>query len=196
MHILLNNYMHNVAQPHVKESAPHAGDRKLSKRLLEAGQIERLDRGFYVAAGKAVSPFYGFAAVARRSRTGVICLTSALVFHELTDQVPVEIYVALPMGARVPQPESVGVRSVRMSAETLAAGVEVHEIEGVMVRIFNPAKTVADCFKFRNKIGLDVALEALRNCWRGKHATMDELWHYAEICRVANVMRPYLESLV
>ena len=92
--------------------------------------------------------------------------------------------------------ETIPLNVFRFSEKSFTEGIEDHEIEGVTVRVYNPAKTVADCFKYRNKIGLDVAIEALRDVWRQKKATMDELWHYAKICRMSNIMRPYLESLV
>jgi len=108
---------------------------------------------------------------------------------------PREVWLAIGEKARVPKPGAVHLRIVRFPHKTLLRGVQEHSIEGVPVKVYNPAKTVADCFKYLNKIGLDVALEALRECWRERRATMDELWHYAKICRMANVMRPYLESL-
>jgi predicted transcriptional regulator of viral defense system len=127
---------------------------------------------------------------------GTVCLLSALRFHELTTQAPFEVWLAINGKARTPQEDILPLRIVYMSGQALSAGVEEHQIEGVPVRVYNPAKTVADCFKYRNKIGLDVALEALRDCWRKRRSTADELWHYAKICRVSNVMRPYLASLV
>jgi predicted transcriptional regulator of viral defense system len=133
--------------------------------------------------------------VARRVPRGVVCLLSALLFHRLTTQLPSDVWLALPPKARRPKAAPVSLRLVHVSGKALTAGVEEHEIEKVRVKIYSPAKTVADCFKFRNKVGQDVALEALRECWRERKATMDELWRYAKICRVANVMRPYLESL-
>ena len=104
--------------------------------------------------------------------------------------------MAIDGKARSPKEDIIPLRIVRFSGKALTAGVESHSIEGVKVRVYNPAKTIADCFKYRNKIGLDVAIEALRDCWRKKRATTDQLRHYAKVCRVARVMRPYLESLV
>jgi predicted transcriptional regulator of viral defense system len=126
---------------------------------------------------------------------GVICLLSALRLHGLTTQNPFEVWMAIDRKARLPKPESPKFRFVRYSGDALTAGVEVRRIEKVPVRVYGVAKTVVDCFKYRNKIGLDVALEALRECRRGHAAGMDELWRYAKTCRVANVMRPYLESV-
>jgi len=128
--------------------------------------------------------------------SGIICLLSALRFHGLTTQSPYEIWMAIGHKARSPKKPGIPIRITRYSGKSLTSGVEQHKIEGVSIRVYNPAKTVADCFKFRNKIGLDVALEALRDCYRSRKCTMDELWKYAKICRVANIMKPYLESLV
>jgi predicted transcriptional regulator of viral defense system len=125
----------------------------------------------------------------------VVCLLSALRFHNLTTQAPHEIWLALDRKARRPAVDYLPLRVVRFSGAALDECQEQHLIEGVRVRIYNIAKTVADCFKYRNKIGLDVALEALREAWRNKSCTMSELTHYARICRVSNVMKPYLESL-
>lgn len=116
--------------------------------------------------------------------------------YDLTTQSPFEIWMAIDGKARSPKEDIIPLGIVRFSGKALTAGVETHSMEGVKVKVYNPAKTVADCFKYRNKIGLDVAIEALRDCWRKKRATTDQLWHYAKVCRVARVMRPYLESLV
>jgi predicted transcriptional regulator of viral defense system len=126
----------------------------------------------------------------------VVCLLTALRFHGLTTQSPHEVWLAIPPRAWAPKVESPKVRLVRFSGPALKEMVEVHRIEGVTVRVYTAAKTVADCFKYRNKVGADVALEALRDSWRSNRATMDELWAAARVCRMTNVMRPYLESLV
>ena len=126
---------------------------------------------------------------------GVICLLSALRAQNLTTQSPYEVWIAIDRKAWMPKSGAAKLRVVRFSGKALSEGIEHRHIEGVSVPIYNVAKTVADCFKYRNKIGLDVALEALREAWRSRRATSNELSKYAEICRVANVMRPYLESL-
>ncbi|MHC5824788.1 MAG: type IV toxin-antitoxin system AbiEi family antitoxin domain-containing protein, partial [Nostoc sp.] len=108
---------------------------------------------------------------------------------------PFEVWLAIPQKARAPKEDILPLRIVYMSGKALESGIEEHEIEGVCVPVYSPAKTVVDCFKFRNKIGLDVALEALRECLRERRCTIDQIWHYAKICRMQNVMRPYLESL-
>ena len=127
---------------------------------------------------------------------GIVCLLSALRFYDLTTQLPFEIWMAIDVKARTPKEDIIPLRIVRFSGKALISGVETHTSESIKVKVYKPAKTVADCFKYRNKIGLDVAIEALRDCWKKKLATSDELWHYAKVCRVARVMRPYLESVV
>ncbi|MDR1281849.1 MAG: type IV toxin-antitoxin system AbiEi family antitoxin domain-containing protein [Opitutaceae bacterium] len=163
---------------------------------VETGLVQRAGRGLYrLAEAESVTENHVFAEVARRVPKGTFCLLSALRFHNLTTQNPHDAWVALPPGAWRPRLDFISLRIVHLSGERLTSGVETHDIEGVPVRVFSPAKTVADCFKFRNKIGLDVALEALRETWRERRATMDEITRFATTCRVANVMRPYLESL-
>ncbi len=126
----------------------------------------------------------------------VVCLLSALQYHELTTQWPRAVWVARSQGAWAPEEPPVALRLVRMSGPALREGVEEHVVEKVPVKIFGPAKTVADCFKFRNKIGLDVAIEALRDYHRQQAGTMDELWHFADVCRVRTVIKPYMEAIV
>lgn len=165
-------------------------------RLAQEGLVERVGRGVYRSRRVEMTEQHTLAAVCRRVPQGVVCLLSALRYHNLTTQSPAEVWLALGNTARIPKMDMVPLRIVRFSAITLAIGVEEHLIEGVLVRVYDPAKTVVDCFKFRNKIGLEVALEALRVGWRERRFTMDQLWRYATICRMTNVMRPYLESLV
>lgn len=136
------------------------------------------------------------AAASARVPHGVVCLLSALRFHELTTQNPAEIWLAIDRKARAPKAPELPLRIVRFSGAALTEGVETHRIDGVSVRVTSPAKTVADCFKYRRKIGADVALEALRECWRTRRCSVDALWRYAKVCRVTTVMRPYLEAVV
>lgn len=164
-------------------------------RMAQEGAIVRASRGLYTLPGAAWPPA-PLADVAHQIPKGRICLLSALQFHGLTTQAPFEVWVAIHPKARRTAVEWPPIRLVRFSGESLTTGVEQHEIDGVSVPIYGPAKTVADCFKYRNKIGLDVALEALRSAWQERRVTMDQLWHYARICRVSRVMRPYLESIV
>lgn len=164
-------------------------------RLVRDGVLVRLRRGLYALPDRAVSDQSALAEVARMHPRGVVCLLSALRFHALTTQAPFEVWLAIPKSARVPKAGYPPLRIVRFSGIALTEGIEDHIVDGVPVRVTSVAKTVVDCFKYRNKIGLDVALEALHEAWRAKRVTMDELWHFAAMCRVANVMRPYLESL-
>jgi predicted transcriptional regulator of viral defense system len=133
--------------------------------------------------------------VAKRVPEAVICLLSALAFHEITTQNPPAIWIALRKGSRKPALTSPSLRIVRLSGPSLTEGAENHEVEGVPIRVYSAAKTVADCFKFRNKVGLDVAIEALKDCLRQKKANVNEIYRYAKICRVSNVIRPYMEAL-
>ena len=164
--------------------------------LLKEGKVTRLARGLYASADANITERHSLAEACKRVPRGLVCLLSALQFHDLTTQLPHEVWMALGPSAWQPVGHGLPIRFVRFSGRALTAGVEVHRIEGVKVRVTNPAKTVVDCFKYRNKIGLDVALEALRDCWRKRKATMDDLWRYAGVCRVTRVMRPYLESIL
>jgi len=169
--------------------------REYLRRLCGKGMLERQSRGIYTAPGAEMTEYHSLVQACKRVPRGVVCLLSALRFFSLTTQSPSEIWMAIDRKARLPKGDGVPFHFVRFSGEALLSGVELHRIEGVEVRVYSPAKTIADCFKYRNKIGLDVALEALRECRRERRCTMDELWHYAKICRVSNVMRPYLETL-
>jgi predicted transcriptional regulator of viral defense system len=172
----------------------HGIPRIYLSRLCERGILQRVGRGLYVLSNADVSEHHTLAEAGKRVPHGVVCLLSALRFHGLTTQAPFEVWLAIGSKVWRPQVDYPRLRFVRFSARALEAGVEEHSIEGVIVRVYNPAKTVADCFKYRNKIGLDVALEALRDCRRQRICTNDKLWHYAKICRVANIMRPYMEA--
>ena len=166
------------------------------RRLVQAGDIERIGRGLYVATGANPTANRTLAQVSKRVPKGTVCLLSALRFHGLTTQLPSQVWIAIHQKARRPRDQLLPVRIVRFSGQALTEGVGTHTIEGVSIRVYNVAKTVADCFKYRNKIGLDVALEALRDSQRKNKCTMDEVWRFARICRVARVMQPYLEAIV
>ncbi len=174
---------------------PDGIPRTYLSRLCAAGKLQRISRGLYVLPGSGATEHHSLAEVCKRVPNGVVCLLSALRFHELTTQAPFEVWLAIGEKAWRPRVEYPPLRIVRFSRTALRAGIEEHRIEGVTVHVYSPAKTIADCFKYRNKIGLDVAIEALRECWQSRRCTMDDLWHYADICRVRNVMRPYLESI-
>lgn len=162
--------------------------------LHQQGRVVRAGRGLYRRTAGDFTEHHSLALACKRTPHGVICLLSALSFHEIGTQLPFEVWMALDRKARLPKTDYPPMRFVRFSGQALTAGVEEHQIEGVSVPIYAPAKTVADCFKYRNKIGLDVALEALRECRRLSLCTDHDLWHFARICRVANVMKPYLEA--
>jgi predicted transcriptional regulator of viral defense system len=178
-----------------RDLAGHGINRVQLGKAVAAGIVQRAGRGLYMLPGAEVTAQHTFALVGQRNPNGILCLLSALNFHGLTTQNPHEVWVALDHKAWPPQLDAVRLRLVRFSGAALHEGVEEHRIEGVPLKVYNPAKTVADCFKFRHKVGLDVALEALRETWRARRATMDEFHHYARVCRVSNVMQPYLESL-
>jgi len=169
--------------------------REYLRRLCDRGVLERQARGIYTLRGAEITEHHSLVQACKRTPKGVICLLSALRFHGLTTQSPFEIWMAIDRKARLPKVEGVPLHVVRFSGRALTEGIERHRIEGVDVSVYCPAKTVADCFKYRNKIGLDVALEALRECRRERRCTMDDLWRFAKVCRVANVMRPYLEAM-
>jgi predicted transcriptional regulator of viral defense system len=162
-------------------------------RLRDEGQILELSRGVYQLAKMAQSNHSELAAVAARVPDGVICLISALVYHELT-KIAHEVYLALPRGKETPRIDYPPVRAFHFSGHTISAGVEIHKISGVEVKIFTAEKTVADCFKFRNRIGLDVALEALKMCLNSK-GSRAKILKYARLCRVEKVISPYLEAI-
>ena len=164
-------------------------------RLVAAGKLERVARGVYSLPGRALSEHRSLAEVALRAPRGVVCLLSALRVHGIGTQAPFEVWLAIPPHTPTPRLDQPSLRVVRMSGPALTEGVEPIDIDGVRVPVFNANKTVADCFKYRNKIGMDVALEALRDGWAQRKLTIDALWHHAAVNRVANVMRPYLESV-
>jgi len=165
-------------------------------RLVRVGQLLRVGRGVYTLPDSTMSAQRSIAEVALRAPRGVICLLSALRVHEIGTQAPFEIWLALPPGVAVPRIKSPAIRVVRMSGDALTQGIEKKNFDGVEVRVFSAAKTVADCFKFRNKIGLDVALEALQETWRARKATINQLRQYAVTDRVSKVMQPYMEALL
>ncbi len=164
-------------------------------RLVREGVLERVGLGRYRLPAAPVSEHHGLALAAAAVPRGVVCLLSALAFHEVGTQAPAEVWIALDRRARRPAVSYPPLRVVRFSGEALTEGVEKHRIEGVDVHITSVAKTVADLFKYRNKVGLDVALEALREGWRDRRFTMGELDRAARASRVERVMRPYVEGI-
>jgi predicted transcriptional regulator of viral defense system len=165
------------------------------RRLCDKGLLIKIGRGTYIPSDMDFSENIGLAQVAKRVPHAVVCLLSALQFHDIGTQLPHEIWIAIDRKAARPRLKYPPVRVMRFSGKSLSEGIEEHIIEGVTVKVYSKAKTVADCFKYRNKIGLDIALEALKDCRRRRLCSNDELWQYAKICRVSKVMKPYLEAL-
>ncbi len=164
-------------------------------RLAREGLVERLSRGLYVKADARVTEHRSLAEAASRVPAGVVCLLSALAYHRLTTQNPTEVWLAIGGKARKPGVEWPPLRIVRFSDAALTFGAETHVLEHVRVTITSREKTIADCFKYRNKIGIDVALEALREYLRSRKRSVDRLMEAATVDRVAGVLRPYLEAL-
>ncbi len=163
-------------------------------RLVRSGALVRVGRGLYSLADGAPTADRTVVEAARHAPRGVMCLLSALRLHGLTTQMPPAVWMAIDVKARRPAGAGPPLQIVRMSGPALTQGIEERALEGVKVRLYGPAKTVADCFKFRNKIGLDIAIEALRD-YRRRRGSVDDLLRYADICRVGRVIRPYLEAL-
>jgi predicted transcriptional regulator of viral defense system len=166
------------------------------RRLTREGQLTRVGRGLYALPALEPTEFRTLAEVAKRVPKGVFCLLTALRFHGLGTQNPREVWVAVDRRAGMPRIDFVPVRAVRLSGAALSGGIDDHDVDGVRVRVTNPARTVVDCFRFRNKIGVDVAVEALRDYRRLRKGTVDALWRHAERLRLTKVMRPYWDSLV
>ena len=164
-------------------------------RLVQAGKLERVARGLYGLPGAEISEHRSLAEVSARVPRAVVCLLSALRVHEIGTQAPFEVWIAIPQHMVTPRLDQPAIRVVRMGDVALAEGVERLHIDGVEVPVFNAARTIVDCFRFRNKIGLDVAIEALRDGWSQRKFTLDDLWRHATRGRVANVMRPYIEAI-
>lgn len=164
-------------------------------RLTAAGLLDRIGRGIYRLPSHPGSEYESLATIATKVPQAVFCLLTALQFHELTTQLPRQVWIAMPRGSHVPRIDYPPIKMVQMTGDIYAEGIETVERDGVALRVYSVAKTVADCFKHRNKIGLDVALEALKDVRAKRRASADDLWRYAKICRVANVMRPYLEAV-
>jgi predicted transcriptional regulator of viral defense system len=165
-------------------------------KLHQAGKLQRVSRGVYSLPDAPVTEHHSLAEVCRRVPRGVVCLLSALRFHEIGTQAPHEVWLALPESSRTPALSSPALRIVRLRGEAYLEGIETVMEEGASIRVYSTAKTITDCFKFRHKIGLDVALEALKDAWQRRLVKMDDLSHFARINRVDRVMQPYLEALV
>jgi len=165
-------------------------------RLVADGTLERVGRGRYRLASAEITEHHGLVLAAAATPAGVICLLSALAFHGIGTQLPAEVWLAIERGRRPPKVANLRLRIVRFSGSAFREGIEVHEIERQRIRVYSVAKTIADLFKARNRVGLDVAVEALREAWRAGRFTMTDLDRAARACRVERVMRPYLEGVV
>ncbi len=169
--------------------------RAVLTRMAASGQLERAARGLYRLPDSGSSEHEGLVTVASKVPQAVVCLLSALQFHGLTTQLPWQVWFAMPGGSHVPRLEYPPIRMVQFTGEAYTQGIETHERDGVKLHVYSVAKTVADCFKHRNKIGMDVALEALKDARAQGRASFDDLWRCAKVCRVSNVMRPYMEAV-
>ena len=192
---ILHKFLRRAGTARSRELVAAGVARSALSRMVAAGTLARLSRGLYALPDYQGGEHEALVTVAKRAPGVVFCLLTALRIHELTTQAPFEVWIAIGNKAHPPRLDYPPLRTMRFADAALAAGVETRKIDGVPVRVTGVAKTVADCFKFRNKIGLDVALEALREARRTRKASAEELWRYARLNRVTNIMRPYLEAV-
>ena len=164
-------------------------------RLVAGHELQQIERGLYCLPQKEFSEKESLIVVASRVPQAIFCLLTALQIHELTTQLPRKVWIAMPIDSHSPKIDYPPIKMVKYTGKAYSEGVEIQQSDGIDYRVYNVAKTIADCFKHRNKIGIDIAIEALKDAYGKNKVTMDELWHYAKICRVANVMRPYLEAI-
>ncbi len=163
--------------------------------MAASGRLRRVGRGLYTGDEASPSRHQSVIEVTKQAPKAVVCLLSALEIHEVGVQAPFEVWIALLAGTHSPRGIGAAVRITRLSGAAYSEGIQTVMLDGAAVRVYNLAKTITDCFKLRNKVGLDVALEALREAWTARKVTMNDLSHYAKINRMTNVMRPYLEAL-
>jgi predicted transcriptional regulator of viral defense system len=188
-------FLHHGGVLRMSEAIKANIHRRMLYSMLEAGIIERLGRGLYRLADLPPLGNPDLVSVSLKIPSGVICLISSLAYHEITTQVPHEVYVALERGTEAPRLTHPPIRIFWFSGQAFTDGIQTHKIDGARVRIYSPEKTIADCFKYRNKIGLDTAMEALKLYRKKKHFKHEELMQSARVCRVEKVIRPYLEAL-
>lgn len=169
--------------------------REYLRRLVSREEVRQLKRGLYASAAFDGDHNQSLVEAAKMMPRGVVCLISALQFHQIGTQSPHQVWLAVPRGTNFPRAGELPLRFCVFSKASHAFGVQEHRLAGGSIRVFSPAKTVADCFKYRNKYGLDIAVEALRDGWRERKFTMDELTAAADVCRVRQVIQPYLEML-
>lgn len=180
-----------------RDAETHCGasSRVYLNRLLTEGKITKAGHGLYSIAENNFTEMQDFLEVAVKVPRGVLCLLSALRFHDLTTQNPFEVWLAIENKMRTPKVETVPVRIFHFAPSVYESGIEIHQIEGVEIKVYSAAKTVADCFRYQSTVGFDVAIEALRDVWEKRKATMDELYHFAEVRNIKNKMMPYLRTL-
>ncbi len=185
------------AQPAVsaRELAAAGVPPRVLSRAAARGQLRRVGRGLYTGIAASPSTHQSVIEVTKQAPKAVVCLLSALEIHEIGVQAPFEVWIALPAGTHAPKGSGTAIRVTRLSGAAFSEGIETVVLDGAPVRVYSLAKTITDCFKLRSKVGLDVALEALRESWKARKVSMDELWRYAKVNRMTNVMRPYLEAL-
>ncbi|KTD61863.1 type IV toxin-antitoxin system AbiEi family antitoxin domain-containing protein [Legionella spiritensis] len=164
-------------------------------RLVSENKLEKIATGLYCLPETEFSEKESLVILASRVPQAVFCLLTALQIHELTTQLPRKVWIAMPRGSHTPKIDYPPVKMIQYSKEVYEEGIETIESDNIKLRVYNSAKTIADCFKHRTTIGIDVAIEALKEAYSKNKVSMDELWHYAKICRVANIMRPYLEAI-
>ena len=174
----------------------HGWSPQLLVKLEQSGKLQRIARGLYSLPDSQVTEHQSVIEVCRRVPKAVICLLSALQFHEIGTQLPFEVWIALPEATQTPALDNPAVRIARLRGEAYSEGIETLVEHGSTIRVYSVAKTITDCFKFRHKVGLDVALEALKDAWRQRKIDMDQVTHFARINRVDKVMQPYLEAVV
>jgi len=174
----------------------HGWSPQLLLKLQQHGKLQRVSRGLYSLPDSEMTEHQSLVEVCRRVPKAVVCLLSALQFHEIGTQLPHEVWIALPEATQTPAIDYPSLRIARLRGEAYSEGIETIVEHGSTIRVYSLAKTITDCFKFRNKVGLDVALEALKEAWRQRKLNIDEVMRYAEINRVAQVMQPYLEAVV
>ncbi len=170
--------------------------RKYLHILYRKGLLDRIGRGLYVSPEFEPTENRSLAEVGKRVPQAVVCLISALQFHDLTTQLPSKIWIAIDRKAWLPNEVALPIRVFRFSGKALSEGIEEHKIEGVSVKVYNPAKTVADCFKYRNKIGIDIAVEALKDCLHQRKCKPADIEYYARVCKISSVIRPYMKAVV
>ncbi len=163
--------------------------------MLREQKLQKVARGLYALPNAHITEYTALIEVAKRVPNAVVCLISALSYHDLTTQLPHEVWITIPRGAWRPKIDYPSLNLTYASMEVYSFGIQKLKLHGVDINIYNPAKTIADCFKFRNKVGLDVAIEALKRAWESKKVNMDELTKAAETCKVSKVIRPYLEAI-